>query len=402
MIPVLLLEAGHVSDFLVYDCSHDQLKTQTIDLAAPMDFKDPETDYYPVRTTKLKIIMTDGDRPIMATQCLVLKSQEAFRCWGHPSFHYGSAKIVINQPVEVTPQEYRDALTTGKISVQGQHMDFKVGTSQFHRYNTKGGRANNGTCSITTFTRKGVTYKKSYEETTIKALISKVRGLKLGDTIKFPSGLIAPHSDEVVRDVHDGIMIWSTEELPCTDTMSLMYQGRAKLHQAKSNVKAELEEAIIMVEQNEARRYAGLVLEGTRSLCGHVCHNTQIPNVVACLETEDPNRAWRFLKAFDHEKVNLLTHMHFLHLSRGLGNFRRFEEFQEAVCQVERKGLFNKLQALASGNKYALHNIYGPEFQICLAGLVAYITQCLPVEARLYDPTNCTQQIPAEIGSEEY
>jgi hypothetical protein len=139
-----------------------------------------------------------------------------------------------------------------------------------------------------------------------------------------------------------------------------------------------------------------------RSLCRHVCHNTQIQNVVACLETEDPNRDWRLLKALDHEKVNLLTHMYFLHLSRGLENFRPFEEFQEAVWQVESKGLFNKLQALASGNKYALHDIYGPGFQIYLAGSLAYVTQCIPVEARLYDPTNCTQHIPAEICSEEY
>jgi hypothetical protein len=86
------------------------------------------------------------------------------------------------------------------------------------------------------------------------------------------------------------------------------------------------------------------------------------------METEDPNRDWKFLKAIDHETVNLLTHMHFLHLSRGLGNFRRFEEFQDAVCQVERKGLFNKLQALASGNKYALHDIYRPGLQIYVEG----------------------------------
>jgi hypothetical protein len=74
--------------------------------------------------------------------------------------------------------------------------------------------------------------------------------------------------------------------------MSLMYQGRAKLHRARSNsnVKNDLEVAIILVEQNETRRYAGLVLEGTRSLCGHVCHNTQIPDVVVCMDTEDPNK----------------------------------------------------------------------------------------------------------------
>jgi hypothetical protein len=52
--------------------------------------------------------------------------------------HYGSAKIVINQPVEVTPHECRDALITGKISIQGQQMDLTVGVSQFHRYYTEG------------------------------------------------------------------------------------------------------------------------------------------------------------------------------------------------------------------------------------------------------------------------
>jgi hypothetical protein len=144
---------------------------------------------------------------------------------------------------------------------------------------------------------------KSYEETTIKILFFKVRGTKLGEMIKFPSGLI------------DEMMIWRTKELPCGDTILLMYQGRAKLHQAKSNVKASLKEAIILVEQNETKNFAGLLLKGTRSLCGHVCHNTQIPNVIACLEIEDPNRYWRFLKALDHEIDNLLTHRHFLHLS---------------------------------------------------------------------------------------
>jgi hypothetical protein len=140
-------------------------------------------------------------------------------------------------------------------------MDFKIGVSHFHRYYSKGGRDVNGDCSITTFMRKGVTYKKWYEETTIKVLISKVRGLKLDNTVRFPSGLIAPHADGVVRDVPDGMLVWSTEVLPCQDTTSLMYQGQAKLHQARSNVKHDLKEAIILVEQNKTRRYAGLVLE---------------------------------------------------------------------------------------------------------------------------------------------
>jgi hypothetical protein len=77
-----------------------------------------------------------------------------------------------------------------------------------------------------------VTYEKSYEETTIKVLITKVRGLNSDNPIRFPSGLIASHTDGVVRDAHDGMLVWSTEVQRCQDRMSLMYQGREKLHQA--------------------------------------------------------------------------------------------------------------------------------------------------------------------------
>jgi hypothetical protein len=181
-----------------------------------------------------------------------------------------------------------------------------------------------------------VTYQKSYEETTIQVLITRVRGLKLDNTIRFPSGLVAPHGDGVVRDVHDGMLVWDTKVLRCQDRMSLMYEGHAKLHQARStsHAKDDLKEAIILVAQNETKRYAGLVLEGTRSMCGHVCHNTQIPDVVVCLDADDPNKDWTFQKSINQDEINLLTHVHFLHLNQGLGNFQRFEEFQESVCQV--------------------------------------------------------------------
>jgi hypothetical protein len=47
-------------------------------------------------------------------------------------------KVAINQPVEVTPQECRDAFIAGKISVQGQKMDFKIGASHYHQYYSEG------------------------------------------------------------------------------------------------------------------------------------------------------------------------------------------------------------------------------------------------------------------------
>jgi hypothetical protein len=79
-------------------------------------------------------------------------------------------------------------------------MDFKIGVSHYHQYYSEGGRNACGDCVITTFTRNGVTYQKSYEETTIQVLITKVRGLKLDNTIWFPAGslhLTATVSSEI-------------------------------------------------------------------------------------------------------------------------------------------------------------------------------------------------------------
>jgi hypothetical protein len=105
----------------------------------PKNCKDPVTDYHPAKKTEIKIIMTDGDTPVMATQCIVRKTQEVTRCGGYPSFHFGSFKVAIDQPVEVTPQECRDALAAGKITIQGQKMDFKIGVSKYLSYYSEGG-----------------------------------------------------------------------------------------------------------------------------------------------------------------------------------------------------------------------------------------------------------------------
>jgi hypothetical protein len=263
-----------------------------------------------------------------STQCIVRKTQEVTRCGGYPSFHFESFKVAINQPVEVTPQECRDALAAGKIMIQGQKMDFKIGVSEYLSYYSEGGRTKAGACAITAFTRNGVTYQKSYEETTIQVLITRVRGLKLDRNIRFPSGLVAPHGD----DANDGLLIWDTKVLRCQDRMSLMYTGPAKLHRARSASPAEdgFEEAIILVAQNETNRYAGLVLEGTKSMCGHVCHNTQILDVVVCME-DDPNKQWTFQKAINHDEANLLTHIHFLHISQGLGCDTREDWVNQSV-----------------------------------------------------------------------
>jgi hypothetical protein len=174
IIPILLLEASQVSGFTLCDCSPNQLKTQTIDLTAPKDCQDPETDYYPVRTTELKIIITEGNRSILATQSLVLSQDR------HQPARGGCAPRVQRRA-----HHRQDHCGGAECGLPGRSQQVPPVLHQGRKVHRRGLHDND-------LTRKDVTYEKSNEETTIKIFISKVRGTKL-----------------VVRDAHEGILIWS-------------------------------------------------------------------------------------------------------------------------------------------------------------------------------------------------
>jgi hypothetical protein len=83
---------------------------------APKDCRDLTTDYHPARTTDIRVILTDGDMPVTASQCFVLKTQEVTR------FHYGLFKVAINQPVEGRAYFAQTPQTVGKIHRHHRHL----------------------------------------------------------------------------------------------------------------------------------------------------------------------------------------------------------------------------------------------------------------------------------------
>ena len=80
-------------------------------------------------------------------------------------------------------------------------------------------------------------------------------------------------------------------------------------------------------------------------------------------------------------------------------DYNWIDELTADLCQVDRKRLYNKLQALSgTSNQYALLDLYGPGHTVTVAGAIAYVTQCAPVEVTLAPYPNCTMEVPVFLN----
>ncbi len=76
---------------------------------------------------------------------------------------------------------------------------------------------------------------------------------------------------------------------------------------------------------------------------------------------------------------------------------------QSDLCSIDRKLLHTRLQSIANGNPYSILDIYGPGHTIYVAGTVAYITKCKPVEVKINPEfIPCTTELPVTVIKDNY
>ena len=92
-------------------------------------------------------------------------------------------------------------------------------------------------------------------------------------------------------------------------------------------------------------------------------------------------------------------------LSQYLQTQREMAGLRQSLCKAWQENDYNKLQALAGGNKYAVMDVYGPGHRVSTRGAAVYITQCSPVQVELRNPRmnylkpgRCTKEMPIGIG----
>ena len=396
------------SAFTVYDCKGN-LPFATIDLRAPEECPDPARDFLDPIEMRMQILQTDAALPVTAYQCRVTVSRTAVPCSREYGITYASSLIDVDKVWPVMPNDCREAVQEkGSIDIHGHRIRPKIGTQNVYTWTSEGkvkesDQTRKGWCEVTTFKRYGITYTYSYEQSVAKITIRKLTGMHdlTAGTIKFQNGLIAKYKDTVLMDAEQGVIVWKAPDPDCKDTVSLVaYQERAAIHRRR-NTSPWMEGAVVMIADNNTRQYAGLAVRTPRAVCGIQCYNTHVAGILACplRDFDDPLPTTMFKDAFDSRMAQTQTQGAYALFSTNLRMYNRFEEVQDAVCEVERKTIFNKLQALAGGNPYAIMDTYGPGYTAYFAGAVAYIVQCEAHDAVPIQFPNCTTNMPVKVNN---
>jgi len=78
--------------------------------------------------------------------------------------------------------------------------------------------------------------------------------------------------------------------------------------------------------------------------------------------------------------------------------YDRFAMVQAEMCRLDKITQNLKLQAISGANNpYSLIDIYGPGHTVHVAGAVAYITRCTPIDAQVAPHSKCTKEIPCNV-----
>ena len=385
----------------VYDCTDSNSGVQVIDLTRPADCPDPVKDYLPPEEHNLELLQTDAEYAVEAHTCSITYTRKVSVC-GFNSLSYANFFTAFEKTYLVTPNECREAVSSGKIAVMGKEYIVGAGISINDLYFTHGSMDGHGWCYTTEkFQSEGVAVESGVEQMAVKIKITQVRGTASGDTgrVRFVNGLTAQWGDGVVRDEAEGTIIWDATAPRCKDTVSGIYLGKGTVHRRTNSSYLE---SIVMVENGETGQYAGVVIRGVTSVCGVHCYATQVDGLAVCvhrlgdgvLETQRKD----FLESFPQGLVRSQTELGHLYLATNLRMYRRFETVQGDICELERKILHSKLQALAGArNRYALLDLFGRGHEVYISGTVAYVIKCVPKEATLRSYPNCTTEVPVKV-----
>lgn len=387
--------------FSVYDCGAPDAVHRPVSLLEPDSCSDIALTHGDPVNVSVQVLQTGAALTVTAYRCSLTISREVSRC-GFDSISYGTIITVLDKPVHFTPQQCRAAQTFGTFVFEGQRINVTLNNEMVHSYYRYGRLDNKHNCDHTSFTSGGQYFSNSYELSIIRAVVSTVKGRYNPATgrIIFSNGLVGNYADKVILDDSEGLFVWNTSAVKCSDKISEVYHGPASIQPKVNNTHMGQTGDLVLVADEAESRYAGLVLKGPTRICGRMAFSTQLTGIsLIILRPNDEKIAATYHHPDELVSTHIQANLGFVHLQRALHTDKRFAALQKLVCENERKILSGKLTMIASDSKSALLDTYGPGHAITRAGAVAYITVCVPRLAKVRQAKNCTQEIPVHVGN---
>lgn len=421
-----------------FDCEDPATLIMALDTTEPAACPSPTADYEKEITETLQLIRLRKSMNVEVVQCKILMSRYVYTCAGLYSYSYGANIIDMDRVVDVSEAECRQIRKSGKISLLGKTHSVTTGERKEIRYQSEGIRKTYGGCTAAApFQRYSQTYDSHIETTYFSVLIRDALAERMTSDkqIILPSGITAATAAGTIMDGLQGRFIWDNEqEAACDDDMSLMYSGPAqtRARRAQNDPKRVLrppmslnetdavtdektkevpvatqapstrEGTIVMMGEGlKEGQHIGLSLGKAIKTCGKKCYDTaSLRGFVVCFWVDGneqfPSANFKSDDVGELDADNQHVRSDYQYLDSRLSMHETFAEVVLSLCNVERRTLYNKLQALSGvQNPHALVDLLGKGHQVTSAGsAVSYVTKCVPVEVTPTAYPNCTLEVP--------
>ena len=389
-----------------YNCQGRNSESRAIDLTLSEDCRRQQPLFRPPRNITVQILQLGNSLRKKAYSCKASVTAVVARC-GFDDITYSGIKYpAIDNPVDISPAQCKEAAKHKKIKLRGRWMSIKLNAPMVASWYSHGGYHNKtGRCLTADFVSYGNMYYSSNQLIIMKVIIKEIRGSfnPKNGRIAFSNGLVASYKQGLLQDVEFGTMAWNSEDFNCSARVSQIYYGPAVLYSKGSSKMEGHTGDLLTVEKTHAGadQYAGLVLKGATRICGRQMWETHLDGlVVGLLDHLDSPLPAEYKPEETVASLFIQTQLSYIHMSRALAVDERFLKMHSMICGLERNLLHTKLQMVASGSSpYALLDLLGKGFLLSRAGSSVYITECTPVLAKLTEFKNCTYEIPVQISN---
>lgn len=384
-----------------FDCTHPEITFQAVNLAEIAACPNADLDYARGAKEYVRIIQASDTVEVQGFQCRLLVTKAITRCSWDRGLTYGTTHPLWNAIIPLDARSCVQAIQDGVVVYENHNIKFRIGELQKETWFTHGtSLGTNGKCKWTEeIISEGITYPWATQNIQVEFLGRQVRGEldTVTGKVTFPLLRLTAHYDlQTLSDFEQGTVVWKDTAHDCRESISQLYKGEAWLYRRKEYIN-EWRDAILLINNTETNQFAGLVMKGSLDTCGDRCYSTHILGLVVCpyVVGTDQDKNGNFKASSKTLLINLQSQTGYLHITTNLNVWEAFRNIQAAICAVDRKVLGNKIQAIAGeSTPYALMDLYGPGYTSYIAGAVAYMTHCVPVQVQMRQHENCTQEIP--------
>jgi len=248
---------------------------------------------YPLSETgRIRVLQVRSSVQLTGHKCKAQVTRKVSTC-SYFGYSLGSRWVSVREPVAITPQECREAFSSGTWTFESVSVDTSRLPSGAKSFFSWGNLSPSGSCSTESFQRKGVRYPRAFEETLLEYEFSEVQGLRhLGNSsVDFGGGLRGSLSLGSVSNLRAEVAVWDRPAESCHQLYTSAYDGPAYILSGSRGLPHK--EGVVF-QNPDSGESLFLKLGDDTSVCGLPARQTQLGGLfVSLLEGGDP-REGRF------------------------------------------------------------------------------------------------------------